>query len=100
MAPQAATVTTLLAIAGGLLAVAAVVMLRLGRWPARRGDAPHCRGCGYLLQGNVSGRCPECGRELTAANVVKGTRHRRRRLEALGWVGGVLAVLCFVGAGS
>jgi hypothetical protein len=21
-----------------------------------------CRGCGYNLRGNVSGRCPECGR--------------------------------------
>ncbi len=23
-----------------------------------------CRACGYNLYGNVSGRCPECGREL------------------------------------
>lgn len=23
-----------------------------------------CRGCGYNLHGNVSGRCPECGREI------------------------------------
>jgi hypothetical protein len=27
-----------------------------------RGNPPgHCRGCGYNLTGNVSGRCPECG---------------------------------------
>lgn len=23
-----------------------------------------CRSCGYDLTGNVSGRCPECGREV------------------------------------
>ena len=30
---------------------------------ARRRDYPpgHCRACGYNLQGNVSGICPECG---------------------------------------
>src|SRR5688572_8625169 len=100
MGPQAATVTTLLIAAGGFLAVAAVVLLRLGRWPPRTGDAPHCRGCGYLLQGNQSGRCPECGRELTAKNTVRGERRRRPRLEAVGWVSGVLAVLCLVAAGS
>ena len=29
------------------------------RWPRRVGDALHCRKCGYLLSGNVSGVCPE-----------------------------------------
>ena len=26
----------------------------------------YCRGCGYDLTGNVSGRCPECGMEIAA----------------------------------
>lgn len=30
----------------------------------RRG---YCRGCGYNLVGNTSGRCPECGRHVTEA---------------------------------
>ena len=29
---------------------------------ARRPPPGHCRRCGYDLTGNVSGRCPECGR--------------------------------------
>lgn len=34
-------------------------------WSARR-VAPTvvCHHCGYNLTGNVSGRCPECGREV------------------------------------
>jgi hypothetical protein len=28
----------------------------------RRSGGNACLGCGYDLQGNVSGRCPECGR--------------------------------------
>ncbi|MBN2446961.1 MAG: hypothetical protein JXO22_09560 [Phycisphaerae bacterium] len=27
----------------------------------------HCQGCGYDLHGQVTPRCPECGRELNAA---------------------------------
>lgn len=27
----------------------------------------YCRGCGYDLTGNVSGRCPECGMEIGGA---------------------------------
>ncbi len=29
----------------------------------RRHPRGHCQGCGYDLKGNVSGRCPECGKE-------------------------------------
>ena len=32
-------------------------------WPLIPPD--HCQGCGYCLRGNVSGRCPECGRQIT-----------------------------------
>jgi hypothetical protein len=32
----------------------------------RRGNrSPHCAGCGYLLVGNTSGVCPECGTPLS-----------------------------------
>src|SRR5438094_8427171 len=48
-------------------------------WPRRIGTTPHCRGCGYNLDGIESKRCPECGASLTLKNVVLGRRHRRRR---------------------
>jgi hypothetical protein len=37
--------------------------LGLAAWLLRRGrrGGGTCRGCGYDLTGNVSGRCPECG---------------------------------------
>ena len=35
----------------------------------RRPPRGHCQGCGYDLTGNVSGVCPECGRELDPASV-------------------------------
>ena len=30
----------------------------------RRPPRGHCQKCGYNLQGNVSGTCPECGNEV------------------------------------
>ncbi len=35
----------------------------------RRPPRGHCQGCGYDLKGNVSGVCPECGKELEPASV-------------------------------
>ena len=35
-------------------------------WRDRRYPPGHCRECGYDLQGNVSGVCPECG-SMTSA---------------------------------
>ncbi|MBI1827795.1 MAG: hypothetical protein HY287_02690 [Planctomycetes bacterium] len=33
-----------------------------------------CRGCGYDLTGNVSGRCPECGRDVPPmASMIEAT---------------------------
>jgi hypothetical protein len=34
------------------------------RWLAWRLGPEHCLKCGYDLTGNVSGRCPECGKAL------------------------------------
>lgn len=33
-------------------------------WHGSRVLPGHCRGCGYDLTGNVSGRCPECGQQV------------------------------------
>lgn len=38
----------------------------------KRIPAGHCRGCGYDLTGNESGRCPECGR---ACKLTSMSRH-------------------------
>lgn len=42
-------------------------------WSARRAaPTDDCLHCGYNLTGNVSGRCPECGRE--AGSMVSNDR--------------------------
>lgn len=35
-------------------------------WWGRRSKYPpgHCKKCGYNLTGNMSGKCPECGRTI------------------------------------
>lgn len=45
-----------------LLAVPTVLLFWLGRRRIRPG---HCWKCGYNLRGNISGRCPECGRKTS-----------------------------------
>ena len=65
-------------------ATASVVFLfQLRRKPKPVGETPHCGGCGYSLTGNQSGRCPECGLELTEANIVVGDYPRRLILPLL-----------------
>lgn len=93
--PGAPITPTFLFVIAAVLALVGVVMLRLGWWPRRRGQTPHCRRCGYALVGNESGRCPECGTDTTVArNVRRGERHRRGGVAALGAMALVLALLC------
>jgi hypothetical protein len=49
-----------------VLLVTAVPTLWLWCRDLRRFPAGHCCKCGYDLTGNVSGRCPECGRAVEA----------------------------------
>ena len=52
---------------GGLLGTyPAVVFIRRPFRRARRRRNGWCLACGYDLQGNVSGVCPECGKDATA----------------------------------
>lgn len=41
-----------------------VVISKLIWWDRRRRLPLHCKKCGYNLTGNVSGKCPECGRDV------------------------------------
>ena len=92
---------TLLFVAAGIaLALVGAVLLWWGYWPRRKGNQPHCAGCDYLLLGNRSGRCPECGRELTEKSIVRGTRRRRKGVAAVGLMLLLLAALFFGGAGN
>ncbi len=38
-----------------------IATLVLFCWLVRRYPPGHCQQCGYILEGNVSGVCPECG---------------------------------------
>lgn len=58
--------------------VLGVLLLKLGWLPRRRGDEPRCRRCGYDLTANASGRCPECGADVsTPRGVARGMGRRR-----------------------
>jgi hypothetical protein len=86
-----ATVLALLLMTLVPFVVGVVLIHRARRW--RVGSAPHCRGCDYLLYGNPSSACPECGLALTPENVVSGDRVGSPR--GL-WAGGALVVLSLV----
>jgi predicted Zn-ribbon and HTH transcriptional regulator len=40
-------------------------------------DATRCKACGYIVDGNASGTCPECGVELAAQRVSSPATERR-----------------------
>lgn len=56
-----------------------------------------CPTCGYDLRGNVSGRCPECAREISIQDVKAASRPDAgivaRRLLRAGFAGAVTLVL-------
>jgi len=52
--------------------VGSVLVIRILLRPRRRGSTPHCACCDYNLTGLTSDRCPECGTEMTPANIVYG----------------------------
>ncbi len=60
--------------------ITALMLLRRGLWPARRGSVPFCRKCDYNLTDLTSDRCPECGILLSEKTIVHGQRHRRAGL--------------------
>src|SRR4051794_28007951 len=85
-------VATLYLIAAAVLAVIGA----LAAWHGRRrrvGQTPHCRRCDYILI-RTDGRCPECGAELSPAQVVHGERRRRPA-----WVAAAGVLLLAGGAG-
>lgn len=47
-----------------LLAVLAPLTAFLWHFDRRRIPPGHCKKCGYVLTGNISGRCPECGKKV------------------------------------
>jgi hypothetical protein len=51
----------LLAYAAPVFVIILLILLILWRRTKPR-PAGHCQNCGYDLTGNVSGRCPECGK--------------------------------------
>jgi len=55
-----------------LLPPAACMVVSVLKPVGSRNHPYRCKGCGYPLYGNTTGRCPECGRAVTKA--------QRRRL--------------------
>lgn len=53
---------------GGAGVVLAEVVSQMGFHAKQETDGPACSRCGYDLRGNVSGRCPECGTQVTDAS--------------------------------
>src|SRR5688572_25588183 len=74
---------------GLVFAAVAAYLLKIGYWPRRRGQTPHCRRCGYPVVGIDSAKCPECGSVLSAHGAV--VRGERRRRPGPAWAGAVLA---------
>jgi uncharacterized paraquat-inducible protein A len=77
--PQFVVSGWLLSVLTAVLTVPFISGLIRHRVLRRRAAQNRCLRCGYLLTGNVSGRCPECGSEIAArraAATPAGSRHR------------------------
>jgi len=69
-------IESVVTVIGSLAACVAVAgsMAWIGRAVENRNGRPRCcRGCGYDLRGNASGRCPECGTRIADASVLGGS---------------------------
>jgi hypothetical protein len=53
-------------VAGGGFASLGIGSMLTAMWRRRRAVENPCRHCGYSLEGNESGICPECGRAIEA----------------------------------
>src|SRR5258706_3467735 len=80
----------------GSIALVGLCLLKIGRWPRRRGNGRYCRSCEYNLSGLTSARCPECGAELSVQTEVTGERRRRA---GLAWIGALLLIISLAGLG-
>jgi hypothetical protein len=87
----AALMPILLALVGPILA--------MGLLKQRPGDAStRCRGCGYDLTGNTSGRCSECGgTDTVEPSRISPAVQRMRRFMFRGWLGGLCAAYLAAG---
>jgi hypothetical protein len=77
--------------------VLGLILLRRSR--RRVGSAPHCPSCDYLLYGNTSAVCPECGLALTQETIALGDRRRSRAMVITGLTLFALALLLLATVG-
>jgi len=47
-------------------------------------EYPACHGCGYNLTGNVSGRCPECGRAVKVERTLQTLQRKEKGSDKIG----------------
>lgn len=80
-----------------ILLFVGLVLTIIGLRGKRIGDDPHCRKCGYNLNGLTGTRCPECGASFADGRVKIGIRRRRFVPLVLGLC---LLLLSFAGQGS
>src|SRR5258706_10108500 len=79
---------------GIVLIHVAAFLIRYGWFPRRTGKIPHCRRCGYSLEGIESDRCPERGNFLTSRTIVKRPRVPRKYLAMLGIFIALIGIGC------
>jgi uncharacterized paraquat-inducible protein A len=76
-----AGVILLVALTGGLTALAAYIVWRRGYaqgWRRARAQPPACPKCGYNMSGLRQCRCPECGAEFDLDEVWRTPIHAKK----------------------